>query len=225
VGCVTTEALHLVARSRARRIPERRAGEVTGIGVPSRIRRISVTADGHIQRVMARITESVAGPTQVGAGWEEEEEPVAWRVRVVAHIAVLAQLAALDRVLAPRIIENVNPPLSDGTVVTAIAESADGRGEAGWPGSAGSSCPEGLGVGILRDVALLAGRGAVSAQVVNTTDDLALLAGGGENVGKGAGGSDYQCQKGFLHAGTSRGHRTSAPWRRRLWEDLWPDGK
>jgi hypothetical protein len=98
---VATEALHLVAGSRARRVPERRAGEVTGIGVPTRIRRISVTGDGDIQRVVTRIAQSVAGSTQVGAGGEEEKEAVLWRVRVMAHIAVLAQFAALDWVLAP----------------------------------------------------------------------------------------------------------------------------
>jgi len=182
---VATEALHLVARSRARRIPEWRAGEVTGVGVPTRIRRISVTADGDIQRVVTRVAESVAGSAQIGAGGEEQEKAVAWRVRVVAHIAVLAQFAALYGVLAPRIVEGVHSPFSDGAVVTAVAESADGGGEAGRVGPAWSSCPEGLGIGVLRNMALLAGRGAARAEVVSTTDDVALLAGGREDVGKG----------------------------------------
>jgi hypothetical protein len=175
--------------------------------------------------MVTRITQSVTDSTQVGSGGEEEEEAVAWRVRVVTHVAVFAQFPALDGVLAARIVESVDSPLSDGTIVTAIAESADGRGEAGRPRSAGRFHPEWLDVGVVGNVALLAGRGAVRAQVVSTTDDIALLAGGGDCIGKGAGDNDDQDQEGFPHAGTSRGQNTSASWTRRLWEGLWLDGR
>jgi hypothetical protein len=62
-----------------------------------------------------------------------EEEAIVRRVGIVAHVAVLAQLAAFDWVLAPEIIENVDSSLGGGAVVAAIAESADGGGEVeGW---------------------------------------------------------------------------------------------
>lgn len=188
VGCVAAKALYLVAGSRAGCIPEGRAGEVTRVGVPARVRRISVAGDGDIQRMVARITQRMAGPTQISAGREEEKEAIARCVGVVAHVAVLAQLAALDWVLAPEIIENVDSPLGGSAIVTAVAESTDGGSEAGRVVSSRSFRPEGLGVRILRDMALLTGRGTVGAQIVGAPDDIALLAGGCEYEGEGAGG-------------------------------------
>src|SRR3990172_5251158 len=126
VGGVAAQAFHMRAGAGPGVVPEPRPVVVAGFRVPAVVLGAAVPLGGvNVQRVVLVAPSGVAGLAEVGAGGEQEKAAVLRQVRVVAHIAVLARLSRLDRVLGQGGIEDVQAAGRHRPIVAAVAGRRD----------------------------------------------------------------------------------------------------